>query len=225
MRATAIVTAAVLASSATAAPTPGLISSILGLLTNDINNLLSSLGIHLHTDGANHGATVPFHNQCPFSIPAVDLSPIRHSHDINWGKGVNGGNFINWKTFKANGANLGGWLEKEQTHDPIWWSEVGGDGAPDEWTLCQNLGSKCASVFEERYASFINTTTIDQLANVGVNTLRIPLTYAAFIEVPGSQLHHGNQLKFLKTITDYAINKYGMHSKSTYPRLILWCHC
>ncbi|CAN9390166.1 unnamed protein product [Alternaria alternata] len=123
MRATAIVTAAVLASSATAAPTPGLISSILGLLTNDINKLLSSLGIHLHTDGANHGATVPFHNH----------------HDINWGKGVNGGNFINWKTFKANGANLGGWLEKEQTHDPIWWSE------------------------------------------------------------------------FLKTITDYAINKYGMH--------------
>lgn len=25
------------------------------------------------------------------------------------------GGFIDWKTFKANGANLGGWLEKEQT--------------------------------------------------------------------------------------------------------------
>ncbi|CAG5144458.1 uncharacterized protein ALTATR162_LOCUS1550 [Alternaria atra] len=153
--------------------------------------LLSSLGIHLHTDGANHGATVPFHDKCPFSIPAVDLSPIRHSHDITWGKGVNGGNFINRKTFKANGANLGGWLEKEQTHGPSL--------------------NKCASVFEERYASFINTTTIDELANVGVNTLRIPLTYAAFIEIPGSQLHHGNQLKLLKTITDYATNKYNMH--------------
>jgi aryl-phospho-beta-D-glucosidase BglC (GH1 family) len=96
---------------------------------------------------------------------------------------------------------------------------VGGDGAPDEWTLCQNLGSKCASVFEERYASFINTTTIDELANVGVNTLRIPLTYAAFIEIPGSQLHHGNQLKLLKTITDYATNKYNMHGKSIYFKL------
>ncbi|KAH8644972.1 hypothetical protein IG631_02436 [Alternaria alternata] len=207
MRVTAVVTAAVLASSATAAPTPGLISSILGLLTNDINKLLSSLGIHLHTDGANHGATVPFHDQCPFSIPVVDLSPIRHSHDINWGKGVNGGNFINWKTFKANGANLGGWLEKEQTHDPIWWSEVGGDGAPDEWTLCQNLGSKCASVFEERYASFINTTTIDQLANVGVNTLRIPLTYAAFIEAVDGVLNFIKQSGHVNAFTIAPINE------------------
>ncbi|RAR12163.1 glycoside hydrolase [Stemphylium lycopersici] len=177
-----------MAGGATAAPTPGLISSILGLLTNDINKLLSSLGIKLHNDGRGHGSTVPFHNQCPFNVPSVDLSPFRYHHNINWGKGVNGGRFIDWKTFKANGANLGGWLEKEKTHDPIWWSEVGGDDAPDEWTLCQNLGS-----------------------NVGVNTLRIPLTYAAFVKVPGSQLYHGNQLKFLKAITDYAILKYNMH--------------
>lgn len=218
MRASVVLTAALITGGATAAPTPGLISSILGLLTNDINKLLSSLGIKLHTDGGSHGSTVPFHNQCPFIVPTVDLSPVRHHHDINWGNGVNGGRYIDWKAFKANGANLGGWLEKEKTHDPIWWSEVGGDDAPDEWTLCQNLGSKCASVFEARYASFLNTTTIDQLASVGVNTLRIPLTYAAFIKVPGSQLYHGNQLKFLKAITDYAILKYNMHGKTTNPQ-------
>ncbi|KAH0046303.1 hypothetical protein KCU72_g7038, partial [Aureobasidium melanogenum] len=143
MRASAAIAAAILAGSATAAPTPSLLSSILGLLTNDLNSLLNSLGIKLQTNANIHGATVPFVDQCPFSInTSVSLSNNRFSHDITWPLGVNGGNYIDWKTFKANGANLGGWLEKEKTHDPIWWSSVGGDSAPDEWTLCETLGSQ-----------------------------------------------------------------------------------
>lgn len=83
------------------------------------------------------------------------------------------GDFLNWTTFKANGANLGGWLEKEQTHDPIWWASVANlTETPDEWTLCETLGDSCGSIFEARYESFLNTSTIDQLATVGVNTLR-----------------------------------------------------
>ncbi|KEQ59455.1 glycoside hydrolase, partial [Aureobasidium melanogenum CBS 110374] len=122
------------------------------------------------------------------------------------------GGFINWNTFKANGANLGGWLEKEQTHDPIWWASVANTSTtPDEWTLCETLGDQCGPTLEARYASFLNTSTIDQLASVGVNTLRIPTTYSAWVEVPGSALYHGNQQQYLKTITDYAINTYGMH--------------
>jgi len=39
--------------------------------------------------------------------------------------------WIDWKTYKANGVNLGSWLEKERTHDPVWWVEVGGQDAPD----------------------------------------------------------------------------------------------
>lgn len=45
---------------------------------------------------------------------------------------------------------------------------------------------------------------------LGVNTLRIPTTYAAWIKVPGSALYHGNQKEYLKTITTYAIQKYNM---------------
>ncbi|KAI4736068.1 glycoside hydrolase [Aureobasidium sp. EXF-12298] len=212
MRTSATIAAALLAGSATAAPTPGLLSSILGQLTNDLNTLLSSLGVKLQTNANIHGPTVPFHEQCPFTInSSVSVSTDVFSHDITWPLGVNGGNYINWKTFRANGANLGGWLEKERTHDPIWWSAVGGDSAPDEWTLCETLGSKCGPILEERYGSFLNTSTIDQLASVGVNTLRIPTTYAAWVKVPGSQLYSGAQQKWLKIITDYAVLKYNMH--------------
>lgn len=213
MRVSATLSAALLVGSAVGAPTPapGLISSILGKITNDLDQLLKSLGVVLQTNGNAHGPTINYHDQCPFDIPHVVPSLSRFVHDIIWPRGVNGGKFIDWKTFKANGANLGGWLEKERTHDPIWWESVGGGDAPDEWTLCQVLGAQCGPILEARYASFLNTTTIDQLASVGVNTLRIPTTYAAWVSVPGSALYHGKQQSYLRTITNYAITKYNMH--------------
>lgn len=118
--------------------------------------------------------------------------------------------FVDWKTFKSNGANLGAWLVQEKSLDTGFWDEYGGN-ATDEWGLCVNLGSRCGPVLEQRYASFITTATIDKLANAGFSSLRIPTHYAAWIKVPGSELYSGNQVSFLKTISTYAINKYGMH--------------
>lgn len=208
MKYSTLLSATLLASSVSASPTPGLIGNIFGSFANDLTQLLNSLGIKIHTNANQHGPTADYHNKCPFTIKPVPIVQHNNNHDIPFHKPIG---FVNWRTFKANGANLGGWLEKERTHDPIWWSEVGGDDAPDEWTLCQVLGDKCGPILEARYASFLNTTTIDQLAAVGVNTLRIPTTYAAWIKVPGSALYSGNQQQHLRKITSYAINKYGMH--------------
>lgn len=158
----------------------------------------------------------------PFVDPLSDYRPPPNPYNTN-------GQFINWKTYNSNGANLGSWLEKERTHDPIWWVSVGGENATDEWvshrrsspeesfdsnaskTLCKILGKRCGPIFEARYASFLNFTTIDDLASVGVNTLRIPTTYAAWVKVPGSQFHSGNQVQFLDRIVTYAVQRYNMH--------------
>jgi aryl-phospho-beta-D-glucosidase BglC (GH1 family) len=118
--------------------------------------------------------------------------------------------YLDWKSFNATGVNLGGWLVQESTIDTTWWATYSG-GAPDEWGLCAHLGSQCGSTLERRYATWITTSDIDTLASAGVNVLRIPTTYAAWIKVPGSQLYSGNQVSFLKNIATYAINKYGMH--------------
>ncbi|KAK3618901.1 hypothetical protein LTR22_026192 [Elasticomyces elasticus] len=183
MRSSIPLYALALAGGAAASPTPGLISDLLGnlatIITSDLHTLLKALGVVLQTNASKHGVALPYHDQCPFTVDPVDVSDVRHSHSIGWPKGVNGGNFIEWKTYKANGANLGSWLEKEK---------------PVVFRWC-----------------FLNTTTIDQLASVGVNTLRIPTTYQAWIDVPGSQLYHGKQQTFLQTITKYAIEKYNMH--------------
>lgn len=118
--------------------------------------------------------------------------------------------YIDWRSFKADGVNLGGWLVQESTIDTEFWAKYSG-GADDEWGLCNNLGSQCGPVLEHRYATYITETVIDKLANAGVEIIRIPTHYAAWINLPGSQLYSGDQLKYLKKISDYAIQAHGMH--------------
>ncbi|KAK1147171.1 hypothetical protein N8T08_001910 [Aspergillus melleus] len=118
--------------------------------------------------------------------------------------------YLDWHTHTVHGVNLGGWLCQESTIDTTWWA-ANSLGAPDEWGLCTNQGSKCGSILERRYATFITPKDIDTLHEAGINTLRIPTTYAAWLKVPGSQLYTGNQLSFLRDISTYAITKYDMH--------------
>ena len=49
------------------------------------------------------------------------------------------------------------------------------------------------------------------MAAQGINTLRIPTTYAAWVSYPGSALYKGNQQVYLKALSLYAIQKYNMH--------------
>lgn len=118
--------------------------------------------------------------------------------------------FVDWRNFRANGVNLGGWLEQESTIDTAWFNRYSG-GATDEWGLCENLGSRCSSVLEHRYSTFITNKDIDILASGGVKILRIPTTYAAWIKLPGSQLYSGKQQEHIQRIATYAIEQYGMH--------------
>ncbi|KAK9853983.1 hypothetical protein MYU51_004613 [Penicillium brevicompactum] len=118
--------------------------------------------------------------------------------------------YVDWRTFTGYGVNLGGWLEQESTIDTTWWAKYS-HGAADEWTMCANLGSACASVFEARYKTYITTSDIDTLAAAGVTILRIPTTYAAWINMPGSRLYHGKQQQHLRKIAQHAITKHNMH--------------
>lgn len=118
---------------------------------------------------------------------------------------------FNWLTTKSTGVNLGGWLVQEASLDTTFW-ETHAPNAPDEWTLCQTLGpAQCSAVLEHRYSTFITTATIDALAAAGISLLRIPTTYAAWVNLPGSGLYSGKQTVHLRVITEYAIRRYNMH--------------
>ncbi|KAJ5777261.1 hypothetical protein N7520_000507 [Penicillium odoratum] len=114
--------------------------------------------------------------------------------------------YVDWKSFKAYGVNLGGWLVQESNIDTLWWDKYSGR-AENEWGLREYLGSQ---LLEQRYASWITTSDIDKAAKSGITLLRIPTTYAAWIKFPGSKLYSGNQAAYLKKIATYAIARYGM---------------
>ncbi|KAG9527081.1 glycoside hydrolase, partial [Aureobasidium melanogenum] len=121
------------------------------------------------------------------------------------------GEYTDWTTFVSNGVNLGNWLEIEESNDQYFWdAHVNGTAVQDEWTFCEVLGDECGPVLEQHYSTYVTTDTIDKLASVGVNFLRIPTTYAAWVVVPGSELYHGDQQTYLRTICEYAIGKHGM---------------
>jgi hypothetical protein len=58
---------------------------------------------------------------------------------------------------------LGGWLELEKVFNQYWRDQYAPD-ADDEWNFCKSLGSRCASVTEHHYASYITTQDIDKMA-------------------------------------------------------------
>lgn len=99
------------------------------------------------------------------------------------------GKFVDWKTYKANGVNIGAWLEQEQNYDTVWWANNVGD-YPDEWTWCGAVGfDKCGPPLEKRFGDWVTKSQIDTMGKLKINTLRIPTTYAAWVEVPGSNLY------------------------------------
>ena len=212
-----------LAASTQAAPVPGLIGDLFAGLIGDINNVIttvttqikstsaladavSKLGVTLQTNGNNHGSIFGC-NQFSFNEVATIKKII---HDIIWAK--QGRSFVNWTTYKANGVNLGAWLEQEQNYDVNWWAANIGSSYPDEWSWCDSVGfATCGPKLDARYNSFITKADIDQMGKLGINTLRIPTTYAAWVKVPGSKLYTGSQQAALSNIVNYAIDKYNMH--------------
>lgn len=53
------------------------------------------------------------------TLPAAFAAPHQHP------------SYVDWRIFRANGVNLGGWLEQESTIDAVWWAKDPG-GASDE---------------------------------------------------------------------------------------------
>ncbi|KAI5212363.1 glycoside hydrolase [Aureobasidium subglaciale] len=120
--------------------------------------------------------------------------------------------FPGWRKYKSNGVNLGGWLVLEKNIQPSFFN----DNAPsaiDEDSFCQTLGlAKCGALLENRYNTYITTKDIDNFAAYGVNTLRIPIGYWAYMPaIAGDHYYTGSQKLAMQKIAQYAITKHNMH--------------
>lgn len=82
---------------------------------------------------------------------------------------------------KAYGVSLGSWLVLERWQLEDWMVSQGGPDAWDEWSFTQNLGSRAASVLADHQNSWVTQADMDTLQNAGINIIRIPIPFWAFI--------------------------------------------
>ncbi|SPO31552.1 related to Glucan 1,3-beta-glucosidase precursor [Ustilago trichophora] len=82
---------------------------------------------------------------------------------------------------KAYGVSLGSWLVLERWQLEDWMVQQGGANAWDEYRFTQILGSRAASVLNDHQNSWVTEADMDTLQNSGVNIVRIPIPFWAFI--------------------------------------------
>ena len=84
---------------------------------------------------------------------------------------------------KMIGTSLGNWLVLERWLDEDWFTSVAGGNAWDEWTFTEALGpAKAREALVEHWDSWVQESDIEALHSVGINSIRIPVGYWAFVD-------------------------------------------
>lgn len=97
--------------------------------------------------------------------------------------------------------NLGGWFVLEPWITPSLFEAV--NGAVDEYTYCQILGSGAQSRMNDHWNSWITQADFNEIASVGLNHVRIPIGYWAVDPLPGDPYVQG-QLPILDNAIEWA---------------------
>ncbi|KAH8684893.1 glycoside hydrolase superfamily [Tricladium varicosporioides] len=106
----------------------------------------------------------------------------------------------------ARGVNLGGWLSLEPFITP---SLFGQNGVIDEWTLTTFLGSQAKSTLEKHYATFVSEQTFIDIANAGLDHVRIPFSYWAVVTYDGDPYVYRASWRYLLRGIEWA-RKHGL---------------
>ena len=110
---------------------------------------------------------------------------------------------------KMRGVTLGGWLVLEPYMTPSLFKAFGDDVPVDEYHYCQKLGKEeCKSRLESHWNSFIVEDDIKQIKDLGLNTVRIPIGYWAFLLKDGDPYVQG-QLPYVDRVLGWC-RKHGL---------------
>ncbi|KAJ9151160.1 Glucan 1,3-beta-glucosidase 2 [Pleurostoma richardsiae] len=109
----------------------------------------------------------------------------------------------------ARGVNLGGWLSLEPFITPDLFSYDSDLGIIDEYTLCTYLASNCASTLEKHYSTFVTESTFAEIADAGLDHVRIPFSYWAVETYSGDPYIFRTSWRYLLRGIEWA-RKYGL---------------
>ncbi|KAI8879409.1 glycoside hydrolase family 5 protein [Backusella circina FSU 941] len=120
------------------------------------------------------------------------------------------GTAYNYWTMKAWGANIGNWLILEKWMDSSIFDQYA-PNASDEWTFAQQA-SDPATALTNHWNSWVTESDFQTLASVGVNHIRIPVGYWAFIKPDSGEPYVSTGQKAqIERILGYC-NTYGMYA-------------
>jgi glucan 1,3-beta-glucosidase len=110
----------------------------------------------------------------------------------------------------ARGVNLGGWLSIEPFITPSLFSQFDSKlGVIDEWTLTSRLGSKAKETLEKHYSTFVTEETFKEIADAGLDHVRIPFSYWAIKTYEGDPYVERVAWRYLLRGIEWA-RKYGL---------------
>ena len=109
----------------------------------------------------------------------------------------------------ARGVNIGGWLSVEPFITPSLFNYPSSAGVVDEYTLCLQLGSSCASTLEKHYSTFVTESTFQEIAAAGLDHVRIPYSYWAVQTYDSDPYVFRTSWRYLLRAIEWA-RKYGL---------------
>lgn len=115
---------------------------------------------------------------------------------------------------KIMGVSIGNWLVLERWLDEDWITGVAGDNVWDEWSFMNILGkTAAATALEEHWNTWVNETDLDTLKSVGINAVRIPVGYWAFVPTVSNEpyLAQGGQTDQLQKMLGWLYDR-GMYA-------------
>uniref|UniRef100_A0A060T6J2 glucan 1,3-beta-glucosidase n=1 Tax=Blastobotrys adeninivorans TaxID=409370 RepID=A0A060T6J2_BLAAD len=115
-----------------------------------------------------------------------------------------------------HGVNLGGWLVVEPFITPSFFEKYGShkDGVVDEWTLVDKLNQTggedlVKQTLEKHYSTFVTESTFKEIAEAGLDHVRIPYGYWALDTYPGDHFFPKVCWRYLLRGIEWA-RKYGL---------------
>ncbi|KAG7286123.1 hypothetical protein NEMBOFW57_008426 [Staphylotrichum longicolle] len=109
----------------------------------------------------------------------------------------------------ARGVNVGGWLSLEPFITPSLFNYALNLGIVDEYSLCKYLASKCESVLEKHYATFVTEDTFRQIRDAGLDHVRIPFSYWAVQTYDGDPYLFRTSWRYLLRAIEWC-RRYGL---------------
>jgi glucan 1,3-beta-glucosidase len=107
-------------------------------------------------------------------------------------------------------VNLGGWLSLEPFITPSLFNYDPKLDVIDEWTLTSHLGTSGAkSTLEKHYATFVSEQTFIDIANAGLDHVRIPFSYWAVTTYDGDPYVFRTSWRYLLRGIEWA-RKHGL---------------